>query len=134
MSFGGGMFEGALAGAQQATQDWNGLTQAAGEGKLLLEPGVAEQCAKHCEDMIDKLDGHRADVGSLMWGVNMGVCQIGEQLSGKFSNKGVTDPKNSVVAVINEHQMVLKQMAAAYRAAGKAFASQEHDNTAAVRG
>jgi len=60
MSFGGGMFEGALAGAQQATQDWNGLTQAAGEGKLLLEPGVADQCAKHCEDMIDKLDGHRA--------------------------------------------------------------------------
>lgn len=46
---------GASAGA------WSGLQQAAGAGELRMEPGVAEQCATHCDDLKHKLDGHVAD-------------------------------------------------------------------------
>jgi hypothetical protein len=47
---------------------WSGLQQAASSGRLRMEPGVAEQCAKHCEDLKHKLDGHYADAQQLQLG------------------------------------------------------------------
>lgn len=39
-------FDQAAAGAATASGEWAGLKKAAGEGRLRMEPGVAENCAQ----------------------------------------------------------------------------------------
>lgn len=120
----------ALQGSQAS---WAGLTQAAGEGKLQMEPGVAEQCAKHCEDMIETLQGRIVEVNTMRTNINMGDCLIGQALQNKYTDK-VVGASNSIISVISQHQQVLTEMAATYRAAGAAFHGQEQTNTAAMGG
>ena len=117
----------------ESASNWSGLQQAAAEGTLQLEPGVAEQCAKHCEDMIDKLDGHINDAQKLILRNGMGECIIGRALDGKFAKK-VAGSTNSLVSVLRQHQDVLTEMAATYRAAGKAFQDQDNNNAAVMGG
>jgi len=110
---------------------WSGLQQAASSGRLRMEPGVAEQCAKHCEDLKHKLDGHYADAQQLQLGEGLGVCLIADALTKKFNDKA-HGPTNSLTSVIRQHQQVLTEMAATYRAAGAAFRTQEQENTSAL--
>jgi len=117
----------------ESASNWSGLQQAAAEGKLQLEPGVAEQCAKHCEDMIDKLDRHISTAQMLAYTHGMGDCVIGRALNDKFAKKAA-GATNSLISVLRQHQDVLTEMAATYRAAGKAFSSQEHNNAAVMNG
>ena len=112
---------------------WSGLQQAASSGRLRMEPGVAEQCAKHCEDLKHKLDGHYWNAQSLQIKSGMGDCIIGNAVTEKFNTKA-TGPTNSLMSVIRQHQQVLTQMAQTYRAAGQAFRAQDRDNAAELGG
>lgn len=121
------------AALQGSAANWAGLTQAAQDGNLQLEPGVAEQCAKHCEEMIATLHHRLAQALALKTKINMGDCNIGQALQTKYLAKVASD-SNSASSVIRLHQNVLREMAATYRAAGSSFRSQEQGNTTALGG
>lgn len=61
----------------------------------------------------------------------MGECIIGRALDDKFAKKAAGST-NSLVSVLRQHQDVLIEMAATYRAAGKAFQDQENNNAAVM--
>ena len=111
----------------QSTTDWSQLKASAAGGQLRMEPGVAERAAQRCEAMVATLDGRYRDAQFLVVSANMGDCVVGNQLRDTFNNKA-TGGTNSLISVIAQHQQILTDMAATYRAAGAAFAAQESTN------
>jgi hypothetical protein len=116
----------------KSSADWSQLKDAAGGGQLRMEPNVAEQAAKRCEDMIETLDKRYQSAGQLSKSGQMGECLIGGALAQKFSDKAV-GPENSFQSVITQHQAILKDMAQTYRQAAKSFAAQEQANVEALQ-
>lgn len=112
---------------QQSTADWSQLKVAAASGQLRMEHGVAEQAAQRCEAMIATLDGHYNAARYLIVGDAAGNCEIGRQLGTTFDMKAASGI-NSLASVITQHQKILTDMAATYRAAGDAFIAREQAN------
>lgn len=111
----------------QSTTEWSQLKAAAATGQLRIEPGVAEKAAKRCEAMVATLDGHWKGAQSLTVGGAAGDCEIGRQL-GQTLDAKASGGTNSLMSVVAQHQQILTDMATTYRAAGAAFATQEHSN------
>ena len=112
----------------QSTSDWSQLRAAAAGGQLRMEPGVAEKAAQRCEAMVATLDEHRRGGQLLKVGGATGDCEIGCQLGQTFDAKAVGG-SNSMISAIAQHQRILTEMAATYRAAGVAFTVREQSNT-----
>ena len=112
----------------QSTSDWSQLRAAAAGGQLRMEPGVAETAAKRCEAMVATLNDHRRGGQLLDVGGAAGDCEIGRQLGHTF-DATATGGSNSMMSALTQHQQILTDMAATYRAAGAAFAVREQSNT-----
>ena len=106
--------------------DWSGLTTSAGDGELMLEPGIAERCAKHVEAMLNSV------VGVLTWIDNnsqlaspvIASTPSGDALQTIFGFQvGVGMPY-----VMNMHRNVLTDMGNTFVAAGKHYASTDTDS------
>jgi hypothetical protein len=124
-------FEMQAAQLRQSTVDWSQLKAAAAGGQLRMEHGVAERAAKRCEAMVSTLDGHYRSAQFLTVSGAAGECEIGRQLGSTFDDKAMGS-SNSLMSVITQHQQILTDMAATYRAAGAAFAARENSNTNAL--
>lgn len=116
------------AGLRQSTSDWSQLRAAAAGGQLRMESGVAEKAAQRCEAMVATLDDHWNRARVLKVGGAAGDCEIGRQLGHTFDAKAFGGT-NSLMSALAQHQRILTEMAATYRAAGVAFAVQEQSNT-----
>ena len=113
---------------RESTSDWSQLRAAAAGGQLRMEPGVAEKAAQRCEAMVATLDEHRRGGQLLKVGGATGDCEVGRQLGSTFDTKA-TGTSNSLMSALAQHQQILTEMAATYRAAGVAFTVQEQSNT-----
>jgi hypothetical protein len=109
--------------------EWTPLKAAAVAGELRFEPQAADACARAFEDAANNLYGyiHRAQTVTRVDG--FGATIAGDALAGKFSRKG-----QELVDALTAHQRVFFDMAATYRAAGKAYAATEGTSTASMRG
>ena len=115
----------------QSTSDWSQLRAAAAGGQLRMEPGVAEKAAQRCEAMVATLDDHWFGGRLMRVGGAAGECEIGRQLGQTFDAKA-TGGSNSMMSAIAQHQQILAEMAATYRAAGAAFTVREQSNTTSL--
>jgi hypothetical protein len=122
-----GAFAMQAAQLKQSTTDWSQLKSAAAGGQLRMEHGVAERAAKRCEAMVATLDGHYNSAAELLIRGSAGACEIGRELGSTFDSKAIGG-SNSLTSVITQHQQILTDMAATYRAAGAAFAAREQAN------
>ena len=112
----------------QSSSDWSQLRAAAAGGQLRMEPGVAEKAAQRCEAMVATLDRHYVGTYVVSAVGATGDCEIGRQLGHTFDAKA-TGGSNSMMSALAQHQQILTDMAATYRAAGVAFTVQEQSNT-----
>ena len=98
-----------------------------------MEPDVAERAAVRCEQQIDEveliLDGLRDLDRERKFGDN----EDGLATAKAFKDAAVTG-ENSVRGVLVKSQDVLRNMAATYRAAGRAAARAEQANQQMFRG
>jgi hypothetical protein len=121
-----------VAALSAAQADWKALGTAAASGQLRLEPGVAEQCALACEKLRESLQDDVTTVQRIGRLKGFGDLRSGQQLAAKFEAKAQGGP-SSADAVLAQHQAILVDMAATYRAAGAGFVQHEQSIADAVR-
>lgn len=119
-----------LASLQQRQQ---GLDAAIFGGELWMEPGVAERAAVRCEQQIDEVDQMIYDLRPLARERKFGDNADGRAVAAAFKDAAVTG-ENSVEGVLRNSQDVLRNMAATYRAAGRAAAQAEQANQQMFQG
>ncbi|WP_330179054.1 hypothetical protein OHB26_21435 [Nocardia sp. NBC_01503] len=107
---------------------WAGLPTTAGNGQLMLEPGIAEKCAQHVEDMLNVV------VGMQNWILanTAAACPIitsplfsGIWLGTMFRNKFENELKDR----IGQHRNILVDMGRTFVAAGKQYQQAEQTST-----
>ena len=113
-----------LAAMQQQQQ---GLNAAVTAGELWMEPDVAERAAARCEQQIDEVEFMIRDLEPLERQRKFGDNEDGLATAKAFKDAAVTG-ENSVMGVLVKSQEVLRNMAATYRAAGRAAARAEQAN------
>lgn len=95
-----------------------------------MAPGVAERAAARCEEAADRVAAHRARLGGLAR-LQCGASTTGVTLGDQLDRK-VHGDDGSVTQVLAEHGRVLLEMAAAFRAAGRAAADSDAAGACAV--
>lgn len=98
-----------------------------------MEPGVAERAAVRCEQQIDEVDQMIYDLRPLARERTFGDNADGRAVAAAFKDAAVTG-ENSVEGVLRNSQDVLRNMAATYRAAGRAAAQAEQANQQMFQG
>jgi len=119
-----------LAAMQQQQQ---GLSAAVEAGQLWMEPDVAERAAARCEQQIEEVESIIRDLRPLGRERKFGDNADGRAIAKAFKDAAVTG-ENSVMGVLRKSQDVLRNMAATYRAAGRAAAQAEQANQQMFRG
>ncbi len=120
-------FTQANQGLAAMQQQQHGLSTAVTAGELWMEPAVAERAATRCEQQIDEVDSILRDLRSLDRERKFGDNADGRTIAKAFKDAAVTG-ENSVMGVLVKSQEVLRNMAATYRAAGRAAAQAEQAN------
>jgi hypothetical protein len=92
-----------------------------------MEPDVAERAAARCEQQIDEVEFMIRDLEPLERQRKFGDNEDGLATAKAFKDAAVTG-ENSVMGVLVKSQEVLRNMAATYRAAGRAAAQAEQAN------
>jgi len=118
-------------GAMQQQQQ--GLSAAVAAGQLWMEPDVAERAAVCCEQQIEEVESIIDDVRRLGRERKFGDNADGRAVAKAFADAAVSG-ENSIQGVLVKSQEVLRNMAATYRAAGRAAAQAEQANQQMFRG
>ena len=103
------------------------LRRSVDAGLLWLEPGTAEKCAVRAEAL---RDGLRATKEGLLFTQHLsgfGGFGSGEALGEQFAAKAT-----EAIDYIDRRIAIANNMAETFRAAGRAYADQEANNTAAI--
>jgi hypothetical protein len=114
-------------------QQQHGLDAAVTAGELWMEPDVAERAAARCEQQIDEVESILYGLRDLDQARKFGDNADGRAAATAFRDAAVTG-ENSVRGVLVKSQEVLRNMAATYRAAGRAAARAEQANQQMFRG
>ncbi len=109
--------------------EWTDLKAAALGGELRFEPAAAERCAQVCETAVDQITDQLQTARQLTRVEGFGDTIAGRALADKFARKG-----GEAVDVLVAHRQVLQDMAATYRAAGRAYTEAEANNAVRLRG
>ena len=117
------------AGARASGSDWSALKSAAVSGELMFEPASAEQCARVCEDAIEKVEQHMREAINFSRVAGFGMPREGQQLAAKFRAKA-----DEAATVLQAHRQMLAEMRDTYRAAGKAYTDTEAANSSGFGG
>jgi len=119
-----------LAAMQQQQQGFRAAVEA---GQLWMEPDVAERAAACCEQQIEEVDSIIRHLETLGRERKFGDNADGRAIAKAFKDAAVTG-EHSVRGVLVKSQEVLRNMAATYRAAGRAAAQAEQANQQMFRG
>jgi|SRR5436305_12245053 hypothetical protein len=119
------------AGAQLAdiAAQQNSLAAAVASGELWMEAGVAERAAARCDQAVRELDDSLAGAHELTRLRKFGDNEDGRAAAARFAQAGV-----DYIATMRQVQEVFRNMAAAYRAAGRTAVETEAANEQLFRG
>lgn len=123
--------EGGFAAAKEGLKAIGGQTQwinsQVGAGKLALNPEVAEQAAKRCEDEIRELRTLLRTGRALTALQGLGSYDPGQQLAQRFKDKA-GDPNSGALKLIRDLQEELQKQADAFRQAAKDYRATDEQN------
>ncbi|OLE25664.1 MAG: hypothetical protein AUG49_10205 [Catenulispora sp. 13_1_20CM_3_70_7] len=119
------------AGAQLAdiAAQQNSLAAAVASGELWMEAGVAERAAARCDQAVRELDDSLAGAHELTRLRKFGDNEDGRAAAARFAQAGV-----DYIATMRQVQEGFRNMAAAYRAAGRTAVETEAANEQLFRG
>ncbi|MGV9614030.1 WXG100 family type VII secretion target [Nocardia xishanensis] len=107
---------------------WAGLRDSANNGHLKLEPGTAQQCAQHVEDMLEAVVGVRnwIDQNTTVASPVIAESGSGRLLWTVFSMKFGTELRERV----DRHRQILVDMGNTFVTAGKRYGRTEDESKA----
>ena len=119
------------AGAQlvDIAAQQNSLAAAVASGEVWMEAGVAERAAARCDQAVRELDDSLAGAHELTRLRKFGDNEDGRAAAARFAQAGV-----DYIATMRQVQEVFRNMAAAYRAAGRTAVETEAANEQLFRG
>ena len=120
-------FTQASHGLAAMQQQQHGLSAAVTAGHLWMEPDVAERATARCEQQIEEVESILDGLRDLGQARKFGDNADGRAAAMAFRDAAVTG-ENSVRGVLVKSQEVLRNMAATYRAAGRAATQAEQAN------
>ncbi|MGW1680021.1 hypothetical protein [Saccharopolyspora sp. NPDC002376] len=119
--------EGLAAGASALAGQAQGLRAAVDSGKVVMTPEAAEAVAKVYLDKAEKLGELRLDTDRLIAKGAYGKCFIGNQMDQKFEQK-VNDPKTGLVAILDQMEKILRNMAQAFKDSARDMANTDDEH------
>jgi hypothetical protein len=124
-----------MAETTDMKQQFATLASGAQSGQLIIEDGVAERCAKRCDDYVTDLKalGNRAD--NLVNVGSFGDLQSAQSFAVKLQKLGsdTTAGSGSYVEATTKRIEVIQQMADMFRKAGQAFKDSDENTKAQIR-
>lgn len=113
------------------SNSWSALGDQVDAGLLYLEPGVAEQCAQRCAEMVRELDRIKRGAAGLSRVDGLGILPSGVALARKFGQKasGGAYPLDQALA---DHITVVEQMQSVFEKIAASFDAAEQSNTQAI--
>ncbi|QCQ90506.1 hypothetical protein [Rhodococcus sp. SGAir0479] len=111
---------------------WESLSGAVGAGELVMERGVARNCAERCSAFIEQLKGVQSKARSLESVDGFGgLLPSGVALAAKFERKA-TGGDYSLDRALADHIAVVEQMRSVFEAIESRYVAAEEANTTAV--
>lgn len=110
---------------------WNQLVGAATSGELVVEQGIARQCAQRCGDLVGELKLMQARAMRLAKVDGFGHLPSGIALTAKFERKA-SGGEYSLDRAIADHIMVVEQMRDVFLQIEARYTAAEEANTAAT--
>ncbi|MEU7145818.1 hypothetical protein ABZ942_40695 [Nocardia sp. NPDC046473] len=106
---------------------WAGLPGEAANGHLSLQPGTAEKCAKHVEEMLNVIVGVHTWIVSNFMRASPPIASTnsGTALYNRYNQKIGTE----LTERMDRHRTILTDMGNTFVAAAKNYQTTEHDNT-----
>ncbi|MFD1811761.1 hypothetical protein [Rhodococcus gannanensis] len=117
--------------AGNSVLQWGSLGQAAAAGQLQLGDGVAERCAQHCSQFIDKLVQLKEQATTLSVRGSLGTLPSGIAVAEKLSLLA-EGGEYSLVQALTDHIAVVTEMQAMFQQIGANYVATEEATTAAV--
>jgi hypothetical protein len=127
-----GGFAAAKAGLAAVSGQTQWINQQVSAGKLALNPEVAENAAKRCEEEIEALATLLRNAGALGTVKGLGDYPDGQQLAKRFQDKA-TDPDAGALKLIRDMQDELQKQADAFRGAAKDYRATDEQNADDLR-
>ena len=124
-----GSFEQAGAQLADVAAQQGSLAAAVAAGELWMEAGVAERAAARCDHAVKELDDSLRDALQLTRSRRFGDNEDGHAAAARFAQAG-----QDYIATMRKAQQVFRNMAATYRAAGRAVTETEAANEQLFRG
>jgi hypothetical protein len=123
-----------MADPNDMKQRFTALASEAQAGHLLIEQGVAERCAKYCDDYVGQLQSLAARTDFLLNVKSFGDLASAQALASKFEKLGSdSEGYGSYKEAIGKHVDIVKQMADMFRKAGAAYQASDEATKHAIR-
>ncbi|MFC8532233.1 hypothetical protein [Nocardia sp. NPDC057227] len=114
-------------------QSFAALSGEAGSGNLGLRPGVADDCARQCDEYAAQLRNFYQMARNVMHVDSFGALPSATLLGEKFERLAIGGPgSGSYADAITEHIKVVETMADMFRKAGAAYTATEQSSTADI--
>lgn len=111
---------------------WQALAQAADRGQLYLNSEAAQECARACENYIDRLKVHRNTALDLAKADGWGEFQSGRELRTILRQKAVGG-ENNMVDVLQSHIDVVEEMKVVFNKFFTATNAVDDANAAGIK-
>ena len=92
-------------------------------GELMFKKGSAEQCAKHCDELVRSLEDEILNLSGLTRVVGFGGFHSGSELDAGFSQKA-----HLAIEAMKAHADHARQLAQNFRSVEQSYASQDSDS------
>ncbi|MCI2417774.1 hypothetical protein MOQ72_10080 [Saccharopolyspora sp. K220] len=125
-------FAAAKEGLKAISGQTQWMNQQVGAGKLALDPKVADDAAKRCEEEIRELAELFRKTRAMQRVQGLGKYPDGEQLAKRFEDKA-NDGEAGALALIRLMQDELQKQADAFRAAAKDYRATDEQNADDLR-
>ncbi|MGQ4616493.1 hypothetical protein [Nocardia sp. R7R-8] len=113
--------------------EFQSLVGEATAGRLLIEDGVAERCAKLCDDYVTELRDLSPQAIYLVKVDSFGILQSAKTLAKKFYDLAVGGVgSGSYQDSVRQHIEVVQQMADMFRKAGEAYKAADQGTQQAI--
>ncbi|MEU2034942.1 hypothetical protein [Nocardia amamiensis] len=114
-------------------QEFEYLAGEAAAGRLLIDDGVAERCAKFCDDYVNELRGLSDSARFLVRVDSFGLLNSAKALAQKFADLATGGAgTGSYQESVGKHIEVIQQMADMFRKAGEAYKAADHGTQQAI--